>query len=148
MNKQKNIKQNKILVNKYPFLLPRNVWTGEVPDNYDYSYTELDDMPEGWRIAFGESFLEELKTALGDYAPNYRISQIKEKWGGLRWYDFGRTEEAEKIISKYEQLSETICIVCGKPAVAMTAGWIVPVCAEHLEGKQPYCWLNNENENK
>lgn len=30
-------------------------WPGEpeaIPE-YDYEYTELDSMPEGWRIAFG-----------------------------------------------------------------------------------------------
>ena len=34
--------------------MPRNRWTGEVPEDYDYSYTELDSMPDGWRKAFGE----------------------------------------------------------------------------------------------
>lgn len=45
---------NKQLVEKYPFLLPRNRWTGKVQEDYDYSYTELDGMPDGWRKAFGE----------------------------------------------------------------------------------------------
>lgn len=38
---------NKELVEEFPFLLPRNRFTGEVPKDYDYSYTELDAMPEG-----------------------------------------------------------------------------------------------------
>ena len=45
---------NKQLCEKYPFLLPRNRWTGLVHPDYDYSYTELDAMPTGWRKAFGE----------------------------------------------------------------------------------------------
>ena len=56
-----NKEYNKQLVKKYPFLLPRNRWTGKVPKEYDYSYTELDDMPDGWRKAFGEQMCEEIK---------------------------------------------------------------------------------------
>lgn len=38
---------NKKLIKEYPFLLPRNRWTGEVCSDYNYEYTELDAMPEG-----------------------------------------------------------------------------------------------------
>lgn len=40
-------RKNKKLVKKYPFLLPRNVWTGEVSEDYDYSYTQADALPSG-----------------------------------------------------------------------------------------------------
>ena len=53
MSSEEIIEKNKALVDDFPFLLPRNRWTGKVPDDYDYSYTELDAMPEGWRTAFG-----------------------------------------------------------------------------------------------
>ena len=86
---------NKQLVEKYPFLLPRNRWTGKVSKDYDYSYTELDDMPDGWRKAFGEQMCEEIKQELEEKGllDQYRISQIKEKYGVLCWYDFGFTEK-------------------------------------------------------
>lgn len=82
---------NKALVTKYPFLLPRNVWTDEVLSEYDFTWTELDAMPEGWRIRFGEEMVEEISQELRkfDYEDKYRILQIKEKWGELRWYDGG-----------------------------------------------------------
>lgn len=51
--KLKRIKiKNRHLVKKYPWILPRNVWTGKVPDDYDYSYTEW-ELPTGWHKAFG-----------------------------------------------------------------------------------------------
>ena len=37
------IEENKKLCKEFPFLIPRNRWTGEIPDDYDYTYTELDD---------------------------------------------------------------------------------------------------------
>ena len=51
---QLNIESNHKLIERFPFLIPRNRWTGKVPEDYDYSYTELDSMPDGWRKAFGE----------------------------------------------------------------------------------------------
>lgn len=122
---------NKQLVEKYPFLLPRNRWTGKVPADYDYSYTELDNMPDGWRKAFGEQMCEEIKQELEEKGilHQYRISQIKEKYGELCWYDFGCTTKIlREIIPKYEKLSTHTCIKCGKPATRITLGWISPYC--------------------
>lgn len=83
---------NTELVERYPFLALRNVWTGEVIDNYDPEEhgTYLDQMPEGWKIAFGEQMCEELRNELikWDYLEEYRIAQVKEKYGSLRWYDW------------------------------------------------------------
>ena len=103
------IQKNKALIERYPFLLPRNRWTGEVSKDYDYHYTEFDAMPEGWRIAFGEQMCEEIREELirADYLDKYRISQIKEKYGSLCWYDFGATEKIHReIIPKYSKLSQ------------------------------------------
>ena len=85
------IEYNKALVAEYPFLFPINTWTDLIPEDYDYSYTEMDCMPYGWRIAFGDDLLKELKDELirWNYLDKYRIVQIKEKFGGLRWYDAG-----------------------------------------------------------
>lgn len=79
---------NRELVNKYSWLLPRNRWTDNTPEDYDYTYTELDSMPEGWRIAFGDQMIEEIHQQLVkfNYVAKFRITQIKEKWGGLRFY--------------------------------------------------------------
>ena len=56
--------ENRNLIERFSFLLPRNCWTGKVPEDYDYSYTELDAMPDGWRKTFGEQLCEELKAEL------------------------------------------------------------------------------------
>lgn len=118
------------------------------------SYSELDALEKGWRIKFGEDICKEIRNSLiNTYIKNehpnnifrkiscyykgikllfnYRIIQIKEKYGYLRWYDFNSTEDVHKIISKYEVISENTCIVCGKPATYHTTGWICPYCDEH-----------------
>lgn len=123
--------QNMRLIDKFPFLLPRNRWTDKIPEDYDFSYTELDAMPDGWRIAFGKQMCQEIKDDLIriGYLDKYRISQIKEKYGILHWYDFGCSEKMlHEIIPKYEELSKRTCIRCGKPAVWVTTGWVSPYC--------------------
>ena len=91
---QSNQEANRKLIERFPFLMPRNRWTDKVPEDFDYSYTELDSMPDGWRKAFGEQMCEEIREELvrANYLDQYRITQIKEKYGSLRWYDFGCTE--------------------------------------------------------
>ena len=77
---QSNKESNQKLIERFPFLMPRNRWTGEVPEDYDYSYTELDSMPDGWRKAFGEQMCEDIREELvrAEYLDQYRITQIKE----------------------------------------------------------------------
>ena len=140
--KKKHRKQeNKKLCERYPFLIPYHRWYGkcmwESKDNWyycsPYSYTELDAMPKGWRKAFGVQMCEEIREELikNDSLYDYRITQIKEKYGELRWYDWG-TKKGSKvwdIIDKYTELSRHICLHCGRPAeIIDNCGWLEPVC--------------------
>ena len=134
---------NKDLLEKYPWLTPYNVWTGEPLEDYDYEYTLADDIPRGWRIAFGDQMIEELDQLLKKYnlEKEYRITQIKEKYGALRWYDNGFPEEGWEEymdwLCKYEDLSFRTCIRCGKPAIGLTKGWIMPLCKDCMKD-MPY----------
>jgi hypothetical protein len=136
LNSEKEI--NKLLVDRYPFLLPTNRWTGKVADDYDFSYTELDAMEDGWRAAFGLHMCEEIKEELDKIEneqsrSSYRIMQIKEKYGSLRWYTNWTTDGLEKVIAKYEAESCRTCCKCGAPATKISLGWISPWCDECAE---------------
>lgn len=146
MDKDPIKKRNKALCDKYPFLIPSNrfngrritqgkgYWPGSPDDDpeYDYEFTELDAMPEGWRLAFGKDLCRELKEELerqGNGAlDEYRITQIKEKYGYLCWYSNWWTKGIDDIINKYAELSRHTCIRCGKPATRVTVGWVSPYC--------------------
>ena len=140
---EKRIKiRNKKLVKKYPWIIPRNVWTGKIPKDYDYSYTVW-ELPRGWHKAFGQMYLEELGAAVKEAGleNDFMIYQIKEKYGSLRVYTNGVTENIHRIIDKYEHLSEDICIGCGKPDVPMiNDGWYSPWCYECFKKN----WRNRE----
>ena len=53
-----------------------------------------------------------------------QICQIKEKFGGLRFYINSGSEEIHDIISKYESLSYETCEVCGEAGeLRKDTGW-------------------------
>lgn len=104
------------------------------------TFTELDSMPKGWRTVFGLKMCKEIKQSLlkiGDkkLLHKYRITQIKEKFGVLRWYDYCSTKEIQKIITKYEIISKRTCIVCGNLTIYFTNSciWASPYCDQHIE---------------
>ena len=86
---QSNAELNKEMIDSFPFLLPHNRWTYKAVENFDYSYNELFGMCKGWLIAFGYEMCCELKEALikANFLDKYVITDIKEKYGTLRWYD-------------------------------------------------------------
>lgn len=69
-------------------------------------------------------------------APEYRLNQVKEKFGGLRFYTNIRDATARDIISKYEALSETVCDVCGAPGKkrSIERKYIATRCDDHNKG--------------
>ena len=65
--------------------------------------------------------------------------QIKEKWGGLRFY-CSAPEHIQKMIEKAEKLSYHICEKCGSPKdVGITStGWIKTLCKECAVEKEDW----------
>lgn len=153
-DREQMINYNKKLCERYPFLIPRDVFTGLVSEDFDYSFSLLDLLPEGWRLAFGVQMVEEIREALlaaqkrnpsGGYPESeytikydstevlpylqgYQPTQIKSKYGSLCWYDNGAPAEVYEIIDKYETLSSMTCEFCGAPAEYLSKGWIDPYC--------------------
>ena len=67
---------------------------------------------------------------------NKEVCQVKEKFGGLRFYINGASTEVHDIISKYEKLSYEICEECGDPGEIRQGGWIRTLCNECQQKKQ------------
>jgi len=113
---------------KYPFLQPRNVWTGK---RY-WDWNEFYHIPRGWKKAFGKQLRNDLRKALikDGILKTFYFTQIKEKYGELCLYNNGTGEATEYVIRHYEELSKCYCINCGKPARYMTTGWIEYLCED------------------
>jgi hypothetical protein len=125
----------KTLIQEYPYLQPRRMTDDKVSPDYDYQFIvgEL-DLPEGWMYLFLQA-CEDIKEPLvkASDLDKFRFLQVKEKYGRMRLYHSGASEEVNDILDKYEFLSEQVCSKCGKPASAMTRGWICPFCEEHIK---------------
>jgi hypothetical protein len=65
------------------------------------------------------------------------IAQIKEKFGGLRYYTDGYIDEQmDGMIDFAESLSYTICEECGAPGKLRGGGWMRTLCDKHEEERQ------------
>ena len=62
--------------------------------------------------------------------------QVKEKYGGLRFYIEGGSDAVYAAIDKAEILSETICEICGEPGTTRNDGWVSTMCDKCWEDKK------------
>ena len=59
------------------------------------------------------------------------IAQIKEKFGGLRFYVDGGSDELHSMIDAAQERSAQTCEKCGKQGKRRSGGWIKTLCDEH-----------------
>ena len=132
----RTIEDNKKLIEEFPFLQPRNVWTDNISEDYDYSYVlGIDDLPIGWERLFLQMCVDLKKELIkDDYLDKFRFTQIKEKYNTMRLYNNGCSKEAHKILDKYEYMSRYICTVCGDIATVETQGYLASFCNKCSKG--------------
>ena len=123
---------NEELLKEYPFLSILNSIYPEYYYNSDE--TLLDDMPSGWRKRFGLQMCTDIKQALEKNniaIESYQVFQVKDKFGGLCWYDNGISEDVKDIVDTYCFISKYVCCNCGDiHDIKMSNGWICPYCAK------------------
>lgn len=65
--------------------------------------------------------------------PKIWVAQVKEKFGGLRFYVHGMDDELQNIIRKAEEDSYKTCEVCGEPGETRPQRWIQTLCETHFK---------------
>lgn len=94
-------------------------------------YTGFDGaVGEGW-----VDILDRLATDLIAMGWNRDLHQVKEKFGGLRFYVGESTDEMEQRITKAEEECEKTCENCGQPGTQNERGWIKTLCDTCREAK-------------
>ena len=67
---------------------------------------------------------------------NKQVCQVKEKFGGLRFYINEGSEEIHNRISNAEKLSYETCELCGEKGELRTKiRWFTTLCDEHFKQK-------------
>ncbi len=78
--------------------------------------------------------LKDLITDLIELGWDKQICQVKEKFGGLRFYIYEASDEMHDRIIQAEKESYETCEVTGKPGQLRTdLGWIETLCDEEYE---------------
>ena len=63
-----------------------------------------------------------------------QVCQVKEKFGGLRFYINSASDEVHKRISEAENLSYSVCEKCGNPGeLREDLRWMMTLCDAHNE---------------
>jgi hypothetical protein len=90
------------------------------------------DIDEGWY-----PLVKELIVDLINLNWDKQVCQVKEKFGGLRFYINGGSDDIFKRITKAENDSYEICEVTGKSGKLRTdLGWYVTLCDEEYEKRK------------
>lgn len=94
----------------------------------------LNEVPVGWHDLVRDTHKQIIKVD-----PEYRIRQIKEKFGGLRYYyEASRSHviaEIERVVKTSEVAASIICQNCGKVGASLGVknGWYATLCETHFE---------------
>ena len=89
------------------------------------------DVQVGWYPLI-KNLIDELITLGWDK----KVTQVKEKFGGLRFYINGGSDEIYDKITEAEKLSHETCELCGKKGELRTKiRWFTTLCDEHYEQK-------------
>lgn len=79
--------------------------------------------------------------------PQVRCSQVKEKFGGLRFYYDGGDDEVEGMVRMAEWMCENKCQECGSEEdLGKTRGWISVLC-KTCSQEQDLIWESNKKAN-
>jgi hypothetical protein len=68
--------------------------------------------------------------------PQVKAQQVKEKFGGLRFYVQGGDDYTRGIVAMAEQMSGLTCEECGAPGTTGGSGWINTLCETHRNERE------------
>jgi hypothetical protein len=68
--------------------------------------------------------------------PQVVAVQIKEKFGGLRFYYNGGDDRIYGMVRMAEAWADNTCEVCGEAGTTRSGGWVKTLCDKHEEERQ------------
>lgn len=85
------------------------------------------DVHENWKKEYAENGLDP------KHVPQFVASQVKEKFGTLRFYYQGGDEYISGVINSAESTSCYTCEECGNPGKTRHGGWVRTLCDKHAQ---------------
>jgi hypothetical protein len=78
----------------------------------------------------------EYNNTIPDECPQVVVAQIKEKFGGLRFYYDGGDDQIHGMVRMAEAWASTACEECGAIGKRRSGGWIRTLCDTHEAERQ------------
>lgn len=114
------LKFNRALSKGLPEMIKYHQGRKKEPNEWDIKYATRD-----FEIGLGRPVPDKVHQVV--------ITQIKEKFGSLRFYYQGGDDEISGMVRMAESMSGVTCEECGAPGHQRGGGWIVTLCDEHAE---------------
>lgn len=152
-----NLELQKKLIEKYPKIFPIKTMTKIYPmamfgfecsDGwYNILYTLCGRIQSyiDYRERFNQQIIERNKKEdpegqinqqmLLEYIPQVVASQVKEKYGTLRFYYDGGDEQIEGMVTMAEAITEFTCERCGNVGKLRGKSWLYTACDEHTKAE-------------
>jgi hypothetical protein len=114
----------------------------KITDAFGRPYPRKDvlaSVGEGWH-----KLVDELIDDLFELGWDGSLHQIKEKFGGLRFYIGGGDDRIHERIYRAEAESLRTCESCGKPGKPTTSGWVRTLCESHQASDRVSEYVNME----
>jgi len=93
-----------------------------------------------WGIQCGDGWyalVASVAELLTRHNPNIKAEQVKEKFGGLRFYHTYNDDYTHGVVEMAGHISFQICEVCGVPGIKRdSGGYIATLCEKH-KGRKP-----------
>lgn len=107
----------------------------DAKSRHDYLVTRLGNPRFGEKGApVTQEDIDEAEAKIDDEASKVPVAvQVKEKFGTLRFYVQGASEEHYNYISFAESMSGNTCEECGSPGKRLGRGWIYTACEKHAK---------------
>lgn len=114
------------------------------PKIFSLRYGDMTETAMCWGFEHGEGWYEIINQLCaniqnhidwlektGRPIPQVVADQVKEKFGGLRFYYSGGDDVIDGMVRMAESFSEVTCEVCGSPGKQRGGGWIKTLCDQH-----------------
>jgi hypothetical protein len=86
-----------------------------------------------WSVKNNQWDLENDKSNIRPVCPQVVVTQIKEKFGGLRFYYDGGDDYIFGLVSMAERWADNTCETCGQKGQRRSGGWVRTLCDAHEE---------------
>ncbi len=106
---------------------PKKIWEFFIAIRFFWWYKTPQFLLKFLRDIFSKSFYNEWRY------PPFEVIQVKEKFGGLRFYPNSAPKSVWNLIDIAEEKSYEICEECGKKGTLRKGGWWATLCDKHAK---------------